>query len=82
MKIEIVVDPTKSTSAPSLVSRVAPAASGATVVRMGVRGRRGRGGRVRKGERPVKSAADLDAEMEDYTINNGPTTAPAAAAAV
>ncbi|KAF9457728.1 hypothetical protein BDZ94DRAFT_1137616, partial [Collybia nuda] len=66
MKIEIVVDP--RVPAQSLASRVAPAA-GAT--NGGRRGRGGKGG-ARKGERPAKSAADLDAEMEDYTASNAP----------
>ncbi|KAK2461257.1 hypothetical protein APHAL10511_006784 [Amanita phalloides] len=75
MKIEIVVDPTKA--APSLVSRVAPA-GGAPVARTVGRPRRGRGGRPsKKVERPVKSAADLDAEMEDYTANNAPAATAA-----
>jgi len=79
MKIEIVVDPTKS--APSLVSRVAPpaAATGASTARTaGGRPRRGRGGgggRSKKTERPAKSAADLDAEMEDYTAHSAPGAA-------
>ncbi|KAF8348637.1 hypothetical protein F5887DRAFT_951179 [Amanita rubescens] len=79
MKIEIVVDPTKS--APSLVSRVAPpaAAAGASTARTaGGRPRRGRGGgggRSKKTERPAKSAADLDAEMEDYTAHSAPGAA-------
>jgi len=75
MKIEIVVDPTKAT--PSLVSRVSPAA-GSSVVRSAGRPRRGRARPTKKTERPVKSAADLDAEMEDYTANNGPTAQAAA----
>ncbi|KAF9478993.1 hypothetical protein BDN70DRAFT_859095 [Pholiota conissans] len=83
MKIEIVVDPSQNVS---LASRVGPA-SGAPAngkpqaARTGApRGRRtgrGRGG-ARKADRPPKTAADLDAEMEDYTAGNAP--APAAAA--
>jgi len=82
MKIEIVVAPQPQ----SLASRVAPppatavAAEVAAPVRTGGgrgRGRRG-GGRGRKGDRTPKSAADLDAEMEDYTASNAPTAAPAA----
>ncbi|KNZ72476.1 mRNA export protein mlo3, partial [Termitomyces sp. J132] len=79
MKIEIVVAPAPV----SLAQRVSPA-DGATatngVARTGGRGRRSRAGRNRK-ERPQKSAADLDAEMEDYTASNAPaaTAAPAAA---
>ncbi|KAF8609424.1 hypothetical protein BDV93DRAFT_143620 [Ceratobasidium sp. AG-I] len=79
MKIEIVMDPSKA-PAPSLASRVAPApaakpqapkpaASGATNERSGKpagAGRRGRGRRPKGGDRPAKTAADLDAEMEDY----------------
>jgi THO complex subunit 4 len=86
MKIEIVVDPI-NLPGQSLVSRVAPAPTVATVPEIGARRgggapRRGRsrGGGRRKNERPAKSAADLDAEMEDYTASNGPT-APAAPAA-
>jgi len=81
MKIEIVVDPSKPVP---LASRVAPAPAAAAAngkaqtPRTGApRGRRGRGG-ARKAERIPKTAADLDAEMEDYTAAN----APAAAAAV
>ncbi|KAF5379029.1 hypothetical protein D9615_006018 [Tricholomella constricta] len=88
MKIEIVVAPAPV----SLASRVAPAAAAAAaaapangaVPRTGGRaGRRGRGGKAGGGrkERPAKSAADLDAEMEDYTASNAPAAAPAAAAA-
>ncbi|KIK68576.1 hypothetical protein GYMLUDRAFT_725432 [Collybiopsis luxurians FD-317 M1] len=80
MRIEIVVDPTKTPSGPSLASRVAPAAPvqpTTTVTRGGPRRGRGRGGK-RRNDRPAKSAADLDAEMEDYTSN---TTAAAPAAA-
>ncbi|KAI1784536.1 hypothetical protein LXA43DRAFT_1041870 [Ganoderma leucocontextum] len=83
MKIEIVVDPSKPVPAASLVSRVAPAAAAPAVVaapRAGGRPRRGRGGGGgggrRKGtERPQKTAADLDAEMEDYSASNGPAAA-------
>jgi hypothetical protein len=67
MKIEIVVDPARPLP---LASRVAPVAT--TVATNGTRAprptgapaRRGRGGKARKADRPVKSAADLDAEME------------------
>jgi THO complex subunit 4 len=83
MKIEIVVDPARPAPPASLVSRVAPAASApaasdARSARPAARGsRRGRG-RGRKGnERPQKSVADLDAEMEDYTASN--IVAPATA---
>jgi len=80
MKIEIVVDPSRPLP---LTSRVAPAPSTATngtrsqVPRtVATRGRRVRGrGGARKTERPPKTAADLDAEMEDYTAANA---APAA----
>ncbi|KAF8918695.1 hypothetical protein CPB85DRAFT_1280930 [Mucidula mucida] len=71
MKIEIVVDPSKPSQ--TLAARVAPAAAAANAIGA-VRGtgaarggRRGRGGRPRKAERTPKTAADLDAEMEDYT---------------
>ncbi|KAI0728509.1 hypothetical protein C8Q72DRAFT_885295 [Fomitopsis betulina] len=83
MKIEIVVDPSRPAPPASLAARVAPAA--ATVQTEGARGvgrpRRGRGGagagagRRTKNERPNKSVADLDAEMEDYTANNAPVAA-------
>jgi len=83
MKIEIVVAPAPV----SLASRVAPPAAAAqangAAPRNGVRGgRRGRGGRVGGGrkERPPKSAADLDAEMEDYTASNAPAVAAVATA--
>ncbi|KAK1231345.1 RNA-binding RNA annealing protein [Marasmius sp. AFHP31] len=86
MKIEIVVDPTRPAS---LASRVAPAATPAATTQNNAaraparagRGRGGKGGRggKRKSPRPQKSAADLDAEMEDYTGNNA-AAAPAAAA--
>ncbi|THH19292.1 hypothetical protein EW146_g1854 [Bondarzewia mesenterica] len=88
MKIEVVVDPARLPAAPSLVSRVAPppvaapAAAAAPARRTGGgRGRGGRRGGGRRAERPAKSAADLDAEMEDYTASNGTTAAPAVAAA-
>ncbi|KAG6839490.1 hypothetical protein C0991_002175 [Blastosporella zonata] len=80
MKIEIVVAPTPV----SLASRVAPAEGAAPAngaARTGGRGGRrggGRPGRARK-EKPAKSAADLDAEMEDYTASNAPAAATAAA---
>ncbi|KAG5635242.1 hypothetical protein H0H81_011958 [Sphagnurus paluster] len=83
MKIEIVVAPTPV----PLSSRVAPAPDAAptnAAVPRGARaGRRGRGGKAggSRKERPAKSAADLDAEMEDYTASNAPAVAPAAAAA-
>ncbi|QRW05682.1 RNA recognition motif protein [Ceratobasidium sp. AG-Ba] len=79
MKIEIVMDPTK-VPPPSLASRVAPApaekkqpaqkaaASSAAPERAGKpAGGRGRGRRRKGGnDRPAKSVADLDAEMEVY----------------
>jgi len=77
MKIEIIVDPARP---PTLSQRVAPASAvvAATVPTIvattnGTRSGRPRGGRrtgrrgKKTGERPVKSAADLDAEMEDYS---------------
>ncbi|KAI0754386.1 hypothetical protein C8Q80DRAFT_1138759 [Daedaleopsis nitida] len=80
MKIEIVVDPSKPAPAASLASRVAPAPAAApaaaeAVPRIGGRPRRGRGGGARRKvtERPQKTAADLDAEMEDYTTSIAPT---------
>eukprot|EP00914_Ancora_sagittata_P013501 GHVO01026578.1.p1 GENE.GHVO01026578.1~~GHVO01026578.1.p1 ORF type:complete len:127 (-),score=8.99 GHVO01026578.1:173-553(-) len=85
MKIEIVVDPTKLPSGPSLASRVAPAAVAAatpgqthTASRGGPRRGRGHGGK-RRNERPAKSVADLDAEMEDYTSSSAPAAAAASA---
>ncbi|KAJ8693768.1 RNA-binding RNA annealing protein [Pleurotus ostreatus] len=87
MKIEIVVDPSRPAAPPSLAARVAPApaannAAQAAAPRRPRGARRARGGRggggARKNERPAKSVADLDAEMEDYTSANAP--APVAAA--
>ncbi|OBZ67955.1 mRNA export protein mlo3 [Grifola frondosa] len=82
MKIEIIVDPSRPVPPASLASRVAPAPSVPveTAPRTGGgRPRRGRGGggvRGRKSnERPNKSAADLDAEMEDYSASNAPAAA-------
>ncbi|KAF9269631.1 hypothetical protein L218DRAFT_993656 [Marasmius fiardii PR-910] len=84
MKIEIVVDPARP--AP-LSARVAPAIVAATTQTNAPRGtaRPGRGrktarGGKRKSPRPQKTAADLDAEMEDYTAGTGNTAAPAATA--
>jgi len=90
MKIEIVVDPV-NLPGQSLASRVAPAPATTTngttdVPRRGGGPRRGRGrGARRRNERPNKTAADLDAEMEDYTAaSNTPAVsanpAPATAA--
>ncbi|GBE88707.1 mRNA export protein [Sparassis crispa] len=83
MKIEIVLDPSRPTPPASLASRVAPAPAAAAPTEGartgGTRPRRGRGGggggRGRKNERPAKSAADLDAEMEDYTASNATAAA-------
>ncbi|KAG5642273.1 hypothetical protein DXG03_003322 [Asterophora parasitica] len=85
MKIEIVVAPAPA----SLASRVAPAAAAAAPAnnaapragggRAGRRGRGGKAGGARKEPRVAKSAADLDADMEDYTASNAPAAAPAAA---
>jgi len=84
MKIEIVVDPI-NLPGQSLASRVAPAPVAVVTtegaVRRGggaARRGRGRGGARRKTERPAKSAADLDAEMEDYTASTGPAASAAA----
>jgi THO complex subunit 4 len=80
MKIEIIVDPARPLS---LASRVAPAVTpsatnAAQVPRTGGGPRRrGRGGKGRRAERLPKSAADLDAEMEDYTASNAPTATAA-----
>ncbi|KAJ7742688.1 hypothetical protein DFH07DRAFT_38752 [Mycena maculata] len=84
MKIEIVVDPSRPAPPATLASRVAPApaANGAAsaaprtgaVTRGRGGGRRGRGGRA-KAERTPKTAADLDAEMEDYTASSAPAAA-------
>ncbi|KAH9478388.1 mRNA export protein mlo3 [Psilocybe cubensis] len=80
MKIELVLDPSRP---PPLTSRVAPApaANGRTAgprpaATRGRRHVRGRGG-ARKNDRPPKTAADLDAEMEDYTAANAPAAAAA-----
>ncbi|KAK0220123.1 hypothetical protein IW262DRAFT_1004258 [Armillaria fumosa] len=74
MKIEIVVDPSRPQQ--TLASRVAPSPVVAAATRTGgaPRGRRGRGGKSRKEPRPAKTAADLDAEMEDYTASNAATS--------
>ncbi|KAJ7691772.1 hypothetical protein B0H17DRAFT_1062622 [Mycena rosella] len=83
MKIEIVVDPSRPAT---LASRVAPAPAAAAVAAVprnanpprgrGVAGRRGgRGGGRPKADRTPKTAADLDAEMEDYTASNAPAAA-------
>ncbi|KAF7325341.1 RRM domain-containing protein [Mycena venus] len=83
MKIEIVVDPSRPAPPATLASRVAPApaasAAATNTPRAGAPrgrggGRRGRGGRS-KGERTPKTAADLDAEMEDYTASSAPAAA-------
>ncbi|KAJ7104503.1 hypothetical protein B0H15DRAFT_810343 [Mycena belliarum] len=84
MKIEIVVDPSRPAPPATLASRVAPAPAaaaaaaaprGATAARgRGTGGRRGRGGRP-KSDRTPKTAADLDAEMEDYTASSAPAAA-------
>ncbi|KAI0631277.1 hypothetical protein C8Q77DRAFT_198207 [Trametes polyzona] len=82
MKIEIIIDPSKPAPAASLAARVAPApapVAETTTPRTGGRPKRGRGGGRRpRNERPQKSVADLDAEMDDYSANNAPA-APAAA---
>ncbi|KIM70427.1 hypothetical protein SCLCIDRAFT_149227 [Scleroderma citrinum Foug A] len=87
MKIEIVVDPSRP-APQSLASRVAPATAAAAAApttraaRTAPRGRRAIRGRGRKSnERPPKSVADLDAEMEDYTAANTGSAAPAVTAA-
>ncbi|PPR06813.1 hypothetical protein CVT26_003839 [Gymnopilus dilepis] len=79
MKIEMVLDPSKPLP---LASRVAPAPAAAktAATRTSIRGRRVRGrGGARKSDRPPKTAADLDAEMEDYTAANAPAAAATAA---
>ncbi|KAJ2936475.1 hypothetical protein H1R20_g618, partial [Candolleomyces eurysporus] len=76
MKIDLIVDPVRAVP---LASRVAPApvAKAAAPPRSGPVRRR-RGGAPRRGPKPApKTAADLDAEMEDYTAA---ASAPAAAA--
>jgi len=82
MKIEVVVDPSRPAPAASLASRVAPAPAAANgtapmegVQRTGGRPGRGRGGRGGRAKKAPKSAADLDAEMEDY-FNGGGGGAP------
>jgi len=80
MKIEIVLEPpppptlAQRVGAPAAQPKVAaaPAANGnasAAPKKAPGRGRsgRGRGGKKRGPDRPTKSLADLDAEMEDYT---------------
>ncbi|TEB34127.1 hypothetical protein FA13DRAFT_1789293 [Coprinellus micaceus] len=81
MKIEIVVDPIRAVP---LAARVAAAPGGAaktTAPQQRTTGpiRRRRGERAPRAPKPApKTAADLDAEMEDYTAQ---ASAPAAAAA-
>jgi len=85
MKIEIVVAPQPASLAsrvappPAAATEAAPAAGARTGGGARGRGRRGgaRGGRS-KAERTPKTAADLDAEMEDYTSTNVPAAATAA----
>jgi THO complex subunit 4 len=72
MRIELVVDPSKPLP---LASRVAPAAKAAAAAAKAGAPRRRRG--ARRNERPAKSAADLDAEMEDYTLSNAPAATAA-----
>ncbi|TFK22463.1 hypothetical protein FA15DRAFT_706342 [Coprinopsis marcescibilis] len=93
MKIEIVVDPIRAAPLASRVAPAAVAAPVVGAPRNGgpVRRRRGGGGGGRggagapggpggkRGERPQKSAADLDAEMEDYTAAASGPAAPATA---
>ncbi|KAF9450617.1 hypothetical protein P691DRAFT_642615, partial [Macrolepiota fuliginosa MF-IS2] len=84
MKIEIVVDPSRPLP---LASRVAPApgtnvqqSAAPSKPAAGRRGQRRRGGGPgagagaggKRNDRQPKSAADLDAEMEDYTAANAP----------
>ncbi|KDQ55179.1 hypothetical protein JAAARDRAFT_196044 [Jaapia argillacea MUCL 33604] len=60
---------------PSLASRVAPAPAAATakVVKKGRKGvKKGKATKKVAEKRQEKSAADLDAEMEDYTASNAP----------
>jgi THO complex subunit 4 len=72
MRIELVVDPSKPLPLASRVAAPAKAAATANVHRAAAP-RRKRA--PRKNERPAKSAADLDAEMEDYTSANAPAAA-------
>jgi len=75
MKIEIVVAPAPV----PLASRVSAATNGAAPRTGGPRAGRRRGGKVGRKERPAKSVADLDAEMEDYTASNVPAVAASVA---
>ncbi|KAJ7634681.1 hypothetical protein FB45DRAFT_909547 [Roridomyces roridus] len=82
MKIEIVMDPSRAAPPATLASRVAPAPGAANdaprnngTATRGRGGRRGRGAGRPKSERTPKTAADLDAEMEDYTASNAPAAA-------
>ncbi|CAH7675500.1 hypothetical protein PPACK8108_LOCUS10519 [Phakopsora pachyrhizi] len=73
MKVEIVVDPARIPP-PPLSTRVAPAPKAANPASAGANGQAANGGSRRGGHRgkgrgnrqPQKTAADLDAEMEDY----------------
>lgn len=78
LKIEVVVDPARAAA-----TVAAPAAPAAKAGRGRGRAARGRGGRARRPSRPVKSAEDLDAEMEgacacspDYTRQGAESAAP------
>jgi len=81
MKIEIVVDPIRAVP---LASRVAPApkaaAAAAPQPRAAAPAKR-RPARAPRVKQTPKTAADLDAEMEDYTAAASAPAAPAAAAA-
>ncbi|KAF7325873.1 RRM domain-containing protein [Mycena kentingensis (nom. inval.)] len=75
MKIEIVSDPAKpaplaSRVGPPQVAKGAAANAVKTASTRGRGGRRGRGGARAKVERKPVTAADLDAEMEDWTASS------------
>ncbi|WFD34823.1 RNA-binding RNA annealing protein [Malassezia cuniculi] len=79
LKIEVVVDPAVAAVAPvPAAARGQPAAKAAAAAATRGRGR-GRGGRARRTPRPVKTAEDLDAEMEDYTRQGAESAAAAPA---
>ncbi|PWN18256.1 hypothetical protein BCV69DRAFT_288534 [Microstroma glucosiphilum] len=83
LRVEVVVDPARAAMAQAPTAIPAAAAAGAVAGARAAAGRGGRGGRgaargagrggrgaaATRQSRPQKSAADLDAEMEDYAAN-------------
>ncbi|EPQ55003.1 hypothetical protein GLOTRDRAFT_111092 [Gloeophyllum trabeum ATCC 11539] len=75
MKVEIVIS--TPVAQPSLAARVAPAPVAAAVAPKTAKKvkKPAKKGRKKAEPRPAKTAADLDAEMEDYTASNAPAAA-------